>query len=65
MTCRKSAAHAFIEWSRAELLREQAESTPTEPLYHYADETALRGILKKQAFWCFSHTQQKDRAEFE
>ena len=60
-----AAPHAFIEWSRAELLREQAASTPTEPLYHYTDETALRGILKKQAFWCFGHTQQKDPAEFE
>ena len=31
-------------------MREQAASKPTEPLYHYTDETALRGILKKQAF---------------
>lgn len=60
-----AAPRAFIEWSRTELLREQAASTPTEPLYHYTDEAALRGILKKQAFWCFSHTQQKDPAEFE
>jgi hypothetical protein len=60
-----AAPRAFIAWSRAELLREQAASTPTEPLYHYTDETALRGILQKQAFWCFSHAQQKDPTEFE
>lgn len=53
------------EWSRAELWREQTASTPTEPHYHYTDETALRGILKTQAFWCFSHLQQKEPAEFE
>jgi hypothetical protein len=60
-----AAPRAFIEWSRAELLREQAASTPTESLYHYTDETALRGFLKRHAFWCFSHTQQKDPREFE
>jgi Protein of unknown function (DUF2971) len=60
-----AAPSAFIEWSRAELLREQAASTPTESLYHYTDETALRGFLKRHAFWCFSHTQQKDPREFE
>lgn len=61
----QAAPRAFIEWSRWELLREQAASTPTEPLYHYTDETALRGILKTESFWCFSHLQQKDPAEFE
>jgi hypothetical protein len=61
----QAAPRAFIEWSRGELLREQAASTPSEPLYHYTDEAALRGILQRQAFWCFSHLQQKDPAEFE
>jgi Protein of unknown function (DUF2971) len=60
-----AAPRAFNEWSRRELLREQAASTPAEPLYHYTDETALRGILRTRAFWCFSHLQQKDPAEFE
>jgi hypothetical protein len=59
------ARHAFIAWSQKALLAEQDASTPTEPLYHYTDETALRSILKAQAFWAFSHLQQKDPAEFE
>ena len=57
----EAAPRAFIEWSRAQLLREQTASTPTEPLYHYTDEAALRGILKQQAFWCFSHSSRKTR----
>ena len=61
----EAAPRAFIEWSREQLLREQTASTPSEPLYHYTDEAALRSILKLQAFWCFSHLQQKDPAEFE
>jgi hypothetical protein len=59
------ARDAFIKWSQKALLAEQAASTPKEPLYHYTDGTALRGILKTQALWCFSHLQQKDPAEFE
>jgi hypothetical protein len=60
-----AAPREFITWSREQLLREQAESTPTVPLYHYTDETALRSILKLQKFWCFSHEQQTDPQEFE
>jgi hypothetical protein len=60
-----AAAEEFEAWSRARLLVEQRESTPTEPLYHYTDETALRSILGTQRLWCFSHEQQKDEKEFE
>lgn len=60
-----AASREFDAWSRDQMLREQKASTPTEPLYHYTDETALRGILSRQHFWCFSHEQQKDEAEFE
>ena len=60
-----AAAEEFDQWSRARLLVEQQESTPTEPLYHYTDETALRSILRVQRLWCFSHEQQKDKTEFE
>jgi hypothetical protein len=59
------APQEFIKWSRTQLLAEQQASTPTEPLYHYTDETALRGILAKQRTWCFSHEQQTDKTEFE
>ena len=60
-----AAAEEFEAWSRGRLLVEQRESTPTEPLYHYTDETALRSILATQRLWCFSHEQQKDETEFE
>jgi hypothetical protein len=55
----------FDEWSQAQLLAEQNESTPTEPLYHYTSEEALKGILGTQRLWCFSHLYQRDRTEFE
>jgi hypothetical protein len=59
------APNQLIAWSREALLREQAASTPTEPLYHYTGEDGLRGILKSETFRCFSHLQQSDPAEFE
>jgi Protein of unknown function (DUF2971) len=55
----------FDSWSRAQLLVEQSESTPTEPLYHYTGEEALKGILRTERLWCFSHLHQSDRTEFE
>jgi hypothetical protein len=60
----QAATQEFVEWSRAQLLVEQNESTPVEPLYHYTDMKALRGILAKQQVWCFSHLHQRDRTEF-
>jgi hypothetical protein len=60
-----AAAEEFEAWSRARLSVEQRESTRTEPLYHYTDETALRSIPGKQRLWCFCHEQQKDETEFE
>ena len=60
-----AAPREFDAWSRNQLLREQRASTPTGPLYHYTDDSGLRGILSRQHFWCFSHEQQKDKAEFE
>jgi hypothetical protein len=60
-----AAAEEFEAWSRERLLIEQRESTPTNPLYHYTDEAALRGILRTQRLWCFSHEHQKDDTEFE
>jgi hypothetical protein len=60
-----AAPGEFIAWSREQLLVEQAASTPTEPLYHYTDEAALRGILTRRHMWCFSHEQQTDPREFE
>jgi hypothetical protein len=54
----------FDDWSKARLLIEQMASTPTETLYHYTGEEALRGILEKQHFWCFNHAHQSDPSEF-
>jgi hypothetical protein len=52
----------FVSWSQGRLLlTEQHEATPTEPLYHYTDEVALRGILTNQHIWCFKG--QADVAE--
>jgi hypothetical protein len=61
-------AAALIEfhgWSRAQLLIEQHQSTPTEPPYHYTGEDSLRGILAKRRLWCFNHLHQSDPSEFE
>jgi len=59
-----AAPEEFNAWSQAQLLIEQEASTPTEPLYHYTGETALKGILANQKLWCFEHQHQKDREEF-
>jgi hypothetical protein len=61
----RAALGEFDAWSQRRLLVEQDESTPTEPLYHYTGEEALRGILGKQQIWCFRHLHQRDETEFE
>jgi Protein of unknown function (DUF2971) len=61
----QAAPREFDAWSKSQLLIEQAESTPTEPLYHYTGEASLRGILERQRLWCFSHLHQTDPTEFE
>jgi Protein of unknown function (DUF2971) len=55
----------FDAWAQAQLLVEQGESTPTEPLYHYTGEEALKGILSTGRLWCFSHLHQSDLTEFQ
>jgi hypothetical protein len=60
----QAATREFDEWSQARLLIEQNESTPSETLFHYTGEDALRGILATQRLWCFSHLHQRDRTEF-
>jgi hypothetical protein len=60
----QAATREFVEWSQARLSVEQNESTPSEPLFHYTGEDALRGILGTQRIWCFSHLHQRDRTEF-
>lgn len=60
----RAALREFEVWSQKQLLVDQNESTPTEPLYHYTGETALRGILTNQRVWCFRHLHQRDRTEF-
>jgi Protein of unknown function (DUF2971) len=59
------ARREYRNWSPQQLLIEQRESTPTEPLFHYTDEAGLRGILTTQQFWTFSHLHQTDPSEFE
>jgi Protein of unknown function (DUF2971) len=59
------ALQRFGEWSDAQLLQEQADVTPTVPLYHYTGRDALEGILKNRHLWCFSHDQQDDKEEFQ
>jgi hypothetical protein len=61
----RAALKEFTAWSQAQLLNEQNESTPTEPLYHYTGEEAIRGILTNQHIWCFRHLHQRDKTEFE
>jgi hypothetical protein len=58
------ATQEFVVWAQAQLLAEQVESTPVEPLYHYTDAKALRSILDKQQVWCFRHLHQRDQTEF-
>jgi hypothetical protein len=59
------AVDEFDAWSQDQLLSEQRESTPAEPLYHYTGEEAFRGILGNERLWCFSHLDQSDRTEFQ
>jgi hypothetical protein len=61
----QAAPREFDAWSQAQLLKEQDASTPSEPLYHYTGEKALKGILEQEKIWCFGHQHQKDRQEFE
>jgi Protein of unknown function (DUF2971) len=61
----QAAPREFDAWSQDQLRKEQDESTPTLPLYHYTDETALKGILTHEKLWCFNHQHQKDRTEFD
>jgi hypothetical protein len=61
----KQAPREFGDWSDRRLLEvEEAESTPTQPLYHYTGEGALKGILENERLWCFSHLHQSDKREF-
>jgi len=59
------APREFDAWAKKQLLIEQGESTPGEPLYHYTGEASLRGILTGQRLWSFSHLHQSDPTEFE
>jgi hypothetical protein len=59
------APREFDAWSQEQLRREQDESTPTLPLYHYTNEVALKGILTHERLWCFNHQHQRDRTEFD
>ena len=61
----REAPRAFDMWSKKQLLAEQNASTPDNPLYHYTNEQALKGILSNEKLWCFGHQYQKDVQEFQ
>jgi hypothetical protein len=60
----QAASKELDTWSQAQLLADQEASTPQVPLYHYTDESGIKGILATERIWCFSHLHQTDRAEF-
>ena len=60
----REAPRTFDVWSKKQLLAEQAASTPDQPLFHYTNEQALKGILSNEKLWCFGHQYQKDLQEF-
>jgi hypothetical protein len=60
----EAAPKEFEAWSQSQLAKEQQDSTPTVPLFHYTGEEALKGILANEKFWCFSHLHQSDAEEF-
>jgi hypothetical protein len=49
---------------RSDYCSSRAKACRPNPLYHYTDEFALRGILTNQQIWCFRHLHQRDRTEF-
>jgi hypothetical protein len=51
-------------WLQSELQREQNQTTPRVPLYHYTGKDAAEGILRTERLWCFSHLHQSDKTEF-
>ncbi len=55
----------FDAWSQAQLLIEQSESTPIEPLYHYTAEEALKGIWESNGSGALVTCTTSDRTEFE
>jgi hypothetical protein len=49
---------------RSDYWSSRTKACRPNPLYHYTDEFALRGILTNQQIWCFRHLHQRDRTEF-
>ena len=60
----EGALRQFGEWSDTQLLHEQNFVIPAAPLYHYTGRESVKGILKNQHLWCFSHSDQNDKEEF-
>jgi len=58
------APDVIWSWSQTVLSRDEAEATPDGALYHYTNEAGLKGILRSERLWCFSHLHQTDRSEF-
>jgi hypothetical protein len=58
-----AAVEEFANWSRRQLLTEEAASKITEPLYHYTDAAGLCGIVKSQKIWFTSYLHLNDPSE--
>jgi hypothetical protein len=59
-----AAVEEFANWSRRQLLTEEAASKITEPLYHYTDAAGLCGIVKSQKIWFTSYLHLMTQASY-
>jgi hypothetical protein len=59
------ALRKFGEWSDDQLRIEEASFQPTAPLFHYTNRDSFENILRNQSLWCFAHSDQNDKEEFE
>jgi Protein of unknown function (DUF2971) len=59
------ALRKFGEWSDAQLKIEETSFQPISPLFHYTSRDNFENILRSQTLWCFAHSDQNDKEEFE
>jgi Protein of unknown function (DUF2971) len=59
----QDALNKYRAWEKEQLDREQAESKPTAPLYHYTDARGLRGIFESQTIWFTDYRHLNDPSE--
>jgi hypothetical protein len=61
----EAALKRFGNWSDDQLRIEEASFRPTAPLFHYTSVDNAQKILRSQSLWCFAHSDQNDKEEFE